>query len=178
MFVNTLLWLVRKSYLKLFIQLINNWSILIAFICVLSEKWLFCKTSWYLVLTKIFWMPTLPIKWLQSQYIVHWCLEIGLQPWFNWNESNDNFQFLGMGQKLPPVLLRIKVALLNKHLNQNNTINNLFINIKTWSTFVKLVENSALKKTILSIMWRNVSFPCNRGILFWLFPFFCLSLVL
>ena len=32
-FINTLLWLVRKYYLKWFIHVIDDWSILIAFIC-------------------------------------------------------------------------------------------------------------------------------------------------
>ena len=50
----------------------------------------------------------------------------------------------------------------------------MFIDIESWSTFVKLVGNSALKKTILSRMWRNVSFPW--GVFFWLFSLFlCLN---
>ena len=84
-------------------------------------------------------------------------------------ETNDNFNFLGVGEKLPLVLLRIMVALLNKYLSQNIKFNNFFINIKSLSTFVKLVDNSALKKTILSRMWRNLEFLRDRGIFFWLF---------
>ena len=43
--------------------------------------------------------------------------------WYTWqlvyshdvNDTNDNFHFLGIGAKLPPVLLQIGVAFLNKH---------------------------------------------------------------
>ena len=90
-------------------------------------------------------------------------------------ENNDNFNFLDVGEKLPPVLLRIMVALLNKYLSQNIKFNNFFINIKSLSTFVKLVDNSALKKTILSRMWRNLEFPRDRSIFFWLFLFLFVS---
>ena len=33
-------------------------------------------------------------------------------------DINERFHFLGIGKKLPPVLLQIEVALLNKYLNQ------------------------------------------------------------
>ena len=84
-------------------------------------------------------------------------------------DTNDNFHFLGIDEKLPPVLLQIlekveKVALLSKYLNQNIKIDNLFINIESCSTFVKLVANSGLNKTILSRLWKNVAFPCDQGI--------------
>ena len=47
------------------------WLDLISLFCfVLPAKWLFCKTSWYLVLAKIFWIPTLRRKSSQSQNIV------------------------------------------------------------------------------------------------------------
>ena len=46
-------------------------------------------------------------------------------------DTNANFNFLGIGEKLPPVLLRIQVALLNKYLNQYIKINDLFINIES-----------------------------------------------
>ena len=43
--------------------------------------------------------------------------------WYAWQlvnkhdviDTNDNFYFLGIGEKLPPVLLRIEVAFLNKY---------------------------------------------------------------
>ena len=90
-------------------------------------------------------------------------------------ETNDNFNLLEIGERLTPVFLQIAVTLLNKCLSQNIKINNLFINIESWSTFVKLVDNSAIKKTILSRMWRNLEFPRNRSIFFWLFLFFFVS---
>ena len=138
------------------------------------KKWLFCKTAWYLGLAKIFWMLTLPAKGLQSQ-------SIGM--FGNWLSHDvihtyDNFNFRGIGEKLPPVL-RIDVTLLNKYLNQTIKSNNLFINIKSWRIFVKWVCNSALKKRILSRMWRNLVFLCYWGTFFWIliFLFFYTSLV-
>ena len=100
--------------------------------------------------------------------------------WYAWQlvysydviDTNDNFHFLGIGEKLPSVLLRIRVALLKKCLNQNIKVNNSFIDIESWSTFVKLVGNSALKKKILSRMWRNAAFSCDRGIFLWFFSLF------
>ena len=92
-------------------------------------------------------------------------------------DTNDNFNFLGIGEKLPPVLLWIEVALLKKYLNQNIKINNLFINIEKWTTFVKLVGNSVIKKTNLSRMWRNLAFPCDQYFLLGFSRFF-LSLFL
>ena len=58
--------------------------------------------------------------------------------WYAWQlvynhdviESNEKFTFLGIGEKLPPVLLPIEVALLNKYLSQNTKINNLLIKLK------------------------------------------------
>ena len=90
-------------------------------------------------------------------------------------DTNDNFHFLGIGEKLPPVLLQIEVALLNKYLNQNIKINNLFINIASWSTLVKLLGTSALRKTILSRMRKNVAFPFDQRTFFCFFLFLFVS---
>ena len=39
-------------------------------------------------------------------------------------DTNENFHFLGIGKKLPPVLLQVEVTLLNKyHHNQKIKIN-------------------------------------------------------
>ena len=46
-------------------------------------------------------------------------------------EINDNFNLLGIGERLTPVFLQIAVTLLNKCLSQNIKINNLFINIES-----------------------------------------------
>ena len=35
----------------------------------------------------------------------------------NVSDTNDNFHFLGIDKKLPPVLLQIEVALLNKSIS-------------------------------------------------------------
>ena len=40
--------------------------------------------------------------------------------------------------------------------------------------FIKLVGNSALKKTILSWMWRNIAFPCDWVFSHGFFFLFCL----
>ena len=128
--------------------------------------WLFCKTNWYLVLAEIFWMPTLPND-CNPKTLVYFA--IGLQAWI---DTNDNFHFQGTGEKLPLVLLWIEVALLHKYLDQNIKINNLLINIENWSTFIKLVDNSALKKAIFSGMQRNFAFPCDWGTFLWLFSLF------
>ena len=104
------------------------WLDLISLFCfVLPAKWLFCKTSWYLVLAKIFWIPTLRRKSSQSQNIVM----LG-----NLNQNIRN-------RKL-------------KHLRQT-------------------IGNSAIKKKILSRMWRTVAFPCGQGIFFSLFFSFFVS---
>ena len=81
-------------------------------------------------------------------------------------ETNGNFNLLGIGERLPPVLLQIEIGLLNKYLSQNIKIKNLFINIESWSNFIKLVHNSALKKIID---------PRDRGIFFWIFLFLFVS---
>ena len=81
-------------------------------------------------------------------------------------ETNGNFNLLGIGERLPPVLLQIEIGLLNKYLSQNIKIKNLFINIESWSNFIKLVHNSALKKTID---------PRDCGIFFWIFLFLFVS---
>ena len=66
--------------------------------------------------------------------------------------------------------------MLNKYFNHNIKINDFFIDIESWSTFVKLLGKSTLKKTILSRMWRNFAFPCDWGFFFWLFALFvCLK---
>ena len=57
----------------------------------------------------------------------------------------------------------------------NIKINKLFINIESFRTLLKLVRNSALKKTILLRMWKNLAFPCDRSTLFWLFLFLFIS---
>ena len=149
------------------------WALSVLSCFVLLAKWLFWKTTWYLVLAKIFWMPMLPTKWLQFKKLVYLAIVYS----HDVIETNDNFNLLEIGERLTPVFLQIAVTLLNKCLSQNIKINNLFINIESWSTFVKLVDNSAIKKAILSRMWRNLEFPRNRSIFFWLFLFF-LSLVL
>ena len=46
------------------------WPLSILSCFALSSKWLFCKTTWYLVLAYIIWMPTLHTKWLQFQNTV------------------------------------------------------------------------------------------------------------
>ena len=46
-------------------------------------------------------------------------------------EINDNFNLLGIGERLTPVFLQIAVTLLNNCLSQNIKINNLFINIES-----------------------------------------------
>ena len=99
--------------------------------------------------------------------------------WYAWQlvyshdviDTNGQFNFQVIGEKLPPILLRIEVALLNKYLSQDIKIKNLFINIENWSTFVNLVGNFALKKTVLLRMWRNLAFPCDRGTFFYFFLF-------
>ena len=57
----------------------------------------------------------------------------------------------------------------------NIKINKLFINIESFRTLLKLVRNSALKKTILSRMWKNLAFSCDWSTLFWLFLFLFIS---
>ena len=117
------------------------WPVSVFYCFVLPKKWLFCKTSWYLVLAKIFWIANVTYKMIPIP--IHW---------YTWKlvyshdviDTNNNFHSLGIGENLPQILLRIEVALLNRYLNQNFKINNLFINIESWSTFVKLVSNSAL----------------------------------
>ena len=143
-------------------MIIILWPLSVLSCFVLLAKWLFCKTTWYLVLAKIFWIPK---HWYAWQLV--YCHDV--------IETNVNFNFLGVGNKLPPVLLQIEVALLNKYLSQNININNLFINIESWSTFVKLVGNSVLRKTILSRMWRNLEFPRDQSIFFRLFLFLFVS---
>ena len=66
-------------------------------------------------------MITIPKHWYAWQLV--YCHDV--------METNDNFNFLCVGNKLPPVLLQIEVALLNKYLSQNININNLFINIES-----------------------------------------------
>ena len=61
-------------------------------------------------------------------------------------DTNQGFHFLGIGENVPPVLLQIEVALLNKYFSQNMKIKSLFIDIESLSTFIELVENSAIKK--------------------------------
>ena len=92
-------------------------------------------------------------------------------------DTNESFHFVRIGREVSTVLLRREIALFKKCFNQNIKINNLFIEIESWSTFVKLVENSVLKKKIISRMWRNVVFPCDSDIFFRIFPLFvCLFL--
>ena len=166
-FINALLRIVWKYFLKWFIQVIDDSNLIVFIYFVLFY---FYETTWYLVLPKIFWMSKLPTKWLLSKNYA-WQLIYSHEVM----DTNDNFKFLGIFEKLPPVLLRIQVTLLNKYLNQNIKINKLFINIESFSTLLKLVGNSALKKTILSRMWKNLAFPCDRNTLFWLFLFLFIS---
>ena len=59
--------------------------------------------------------------------------------WYVWQlvyshdviDTNDKFSFLVIGEKHPPVLLGIEVALLNKYLSENIKIKNMFINIES-----------------------------------------------
>ena len=44
-------------------------------------------------------------------------------------DTNQGFHFLGIGEDVPPVLLQIEVALLNKYLSQNMKIKSLFTDI-------------------------------------------------
>ena len=57
----------NDSFKWLMIQILWSFSVLLC--SVLSAKWLFGKTTCFLGLAKVFWMPTLPTKWLQSQNI-------------------------------------------------------------------------------------------------------------
>ena len=140
---------------------------------MLLAKWLFWNTTWFVVLAKIFNI-TYKIIAIPKHYYA-WQLVYSDDV----IDTNENFHFLSIGKKLHPALLRIEVGLLSKYLNQKIKMNNLFINIESWSTFFKLVGNSTLKITIFSRMWRNTAFPCDRGTFFlWLFFCFCLSLVL
>ena len=50
-------------------------------------------------------------------------------------DMNENYYFLDIGEKVPPVLLWIEVVLLNKYSNQNLKINTLFIDIKSQKHF-------------------------------------------
>ena len=89
------------------------------------------------------------------------------------------FIFSTLVRKFLQFFLRIEVALLNKSINQNIKINDFFIDIESWSTFFKLLGKSALRKAILSRMWRNLRFHVI-GILtsgFFLILFACSSLV-
>ena len=93
--------------------------------------------------------------------------------WYAWQllyshyvtDTSESFHFLDIDKNVPPILLWIEVALLNKY-NQNIRINHLSTDIESWWTFVNLVENSALKKTILTRIWRSIAFLCHRGIFF------------
>ena len=46
-------------------------------------------------------------------------------------DTNENYHFLGISNKIHPVLWPIEVNLLDKYLNQKIKINNLFINIES-----------------------------------------------
>ena len=134
---------------------------------VLSEKWRFSKTSWCLVFIKTFWIPTLhkqymPIHWYARQLVYS----------HDVINTNESLHFLTICEKVSRVLLRIEVALLNNESSQNIKINNLFVDIGRWSTFVKLVGNFAVKETILSRIWRNAAFLCDPGIFFPIFLLF------
>ena len=176
-FINTLLRLVWKYCLKWFIQVIRD-SNLMAFICFV----LFCVFDKVIVLYN--YLVSCSCKDILNVNVTY-KMTASPKHWYAWQliyshdviDTNDNFNFLGIGKKLPPVLLQIEVALLNKYLNQNIKIKNLFTNIESWSTFVKLVGNSALKKTIVSRMWRNLAFSCEWGTFSGFFSFY-LSLVL
>ena len=133
------------------------------FCFALSAKWLFWKTTWFLGLEKIF-----NVTYKMNAFPKH-CYAWQLICCHDVIDTNQNFYFLGIGKKPPPVFLWIEVALLNKYLNRKMEINNLFINSEILSTF-KLAGNSTIKKTIFSRMWRKFAF--------WLFFSFYLSLVL
>ena len=147
-------------------------TLCILFYFALPAKWLFSKTTCFLGLRKIFWMPTLPTKWLESQNIDAWQLVCSQDV----IDTNENFCFLGLSKKLPPVLLQIEVCFVEQ-VSQKVKINNLFINIESWNTFFKLVGNYTFKKTVFSRLWRNIVVPCDRGTFFWLFLFVSSSLL-
>ena len=57
--------------------------------------------------------------------------------WYSWQlvyshgvfYTIESFHFLGTDKKVPPVLLWIEIALLNKYFNQNIEINNLYMDL-------------------------------------------------
>ena len=142
------------------------WPSFVLFCFALSAKWLFWKTTWFLGLEKIFNVT------YKVNAIPKHCYAWQLICCHDVIDTNQNFYFLGIGKKPPPVFLWIEVALLNKYLNRKMEINNLFINSEILSTFFKLVGNSTIKKTIFSRMWRKFAFW-----LFFLFLFVFSSLV-
>ena len=146
----------NDSFKWLMILILRPLSVLFCF--VLLAKWLFCVTTWYLVLAKIFWMPTLPTKWLQSQ-------NIGMLWQFVYIhdviDTNDNFHFLGISEKLPPVLLQIEVAFLNKYIS---------ISIKTSRLIIcsKILKAEALLSNWLATLpsRRQFSWECRETLRF------------
>ena len=122
--------LVWKYCLKRFIQVIDG-SNLMVFICFVLLY----------VFGKVIVLKEHLVSWSWKD-ILHTYKMIAIQKhWYAWQlvyshdviGTNDNFHFLGTGEKRPPVFLRIEVALLNKYLNQNININNLFTSIKIWT---------------------------------------------
>ena len=91
-------------------------------------------TSWYLALVKIFWLRTLATT-----------------DWYNWQlvyshdviDSNQSFQSSSH-------FVVNKGCFVEQVIEKKIKINNLFIDIKIWSTSIKLLGNSTLKKTTLS----------------------------
>ena len=102
-------------------------------------------TSWYLALVKIFWLRTLATT-----------------DWYNWQlvyshdviDSNQSFQSSSH-------FVVNKGCFVEQVIEKKIKINNLFIDIKIWSTSIKLLGNSTLKKTTLSKIWWNIVFLCS-----------------
>ena len=106
MFINTLLKLVWKYSLKWFIRVIDD-SYLIAFICFV----LFCAVCQVIVLQDF--LVSCSRKDILNAYVTYKMIAIPIyhasQLVYSHDviDTNDNFHFLDIGEKLPPVLLRI-----------------------------------------------------------------------
>ena len=114
-FIKTLLRPVWKYCLKWFIQVIDD-SNLMAFICFV----LFCVVRKVIVLSDD--LVSRSCKNILNANVTYKMIAIS-KHWYAWQlvyshnviDTNDNFHFLGIGEKLPPVFLRIEVAFLNKY---------------------------------------------------------------
>ena len=126
-FIKTLLRLVWKYCLKWFIQVIDD-SNLMAFICfvlfcvvgkviVLQDYLVSCSRQDVLNTNITYKMISIPKHWYAWQFVYsHYLID-----------TNDNFRFLGIGEKLPPVFLQIEVSFLNKYTSISSKSSRLVI---------------------------------------------------